>query len=185
MLPKSNKKHNKEHKEKEDWMQNKWRPAMGWMYMSVCLFDFIVAPILYTIVQFWETQAANDAFREWVPLTLQGGGLFHIAIGAVLGVSAYGRTQEKMAGAAGNGANNMGMGMNSGMGMGMNNGMNSGMNSGMGMNNNMGMNNGMGMNNNINSFSSPSPMSSPMSGPGTSMGGPKPLGPGPGNFPAL
>lgn len=90
----------KKEEEKEDWMQQKWRPAMGWMYMMVCVFDFILFPILWAIVQFWETEAANDAFRQWHPLTLQGAGLFHIAMGAVLGVSAYGRTQEKVAGAA-------------------------------------------------------------------------------------
>ena len=84
---------------KEDWMQSKWRPMMGWMYMSVCMFDFIFAPILWTVVQFWEMQVVNDAFRQWQPLTLQGGGLFHVAMGAVLGVSAYGRTQEKLGGA--------------------------------------------------------------------------------------
>jgi hypothetical protein len=55
---------------------------------------------MFTVVQFWEVQAANDAFRQWVPITLQGGGLFHVAMGAVLGVSAYGRTQEKVAGAS-------------------------------------------------------------------------------------
>jgi hypothetical protein len=54
---------------------------------------------MFTVVQFWEVQAANDAFRQWVPITLQGGGLFHVAMGGVLGVSAYGRTQEKVAGA--------------------------------------------------------------------------------------
>ena len=85
-------------KKKEDWMNSKWRPAMGWMYMAVCVFDFILAPILWAIIQFWETQAANDAFRQWVPITLQGGGLFHVSMCAVLGVSAYGRTQEKLAG---------------------------------------------------------------------------------------
>ena len=62
--------------------------------------DFAVFPIMFTIVQFWETAIQNDAFRQWVPITLQGGGLFHVAMGAVLGVSAYGRTQEKVAGAA-------------------------------------------------------------------------------------
>ena len=30
-------------------------------------------------------------------MTLQGGGLFHISMCAVLGVSAHGRTQEKLA----------------------------------------------------------------------------------------
>lgn len=81
---------------KEDWMNTKWRPAMGWMYMAVCIFDFILAPILWAMIQFWETQAANDAFRQWQPLTLQGAGLFHMAMGAVLGLAAWGRTQEKL-----------------------------------------------------------------------------------------
>jgi hypothetical protein len=89
-------------KKEEDWMQRKWRPLMAIMYMFCCLCDFALFPILFTIVQFWEMQAANDAFRQWVPITLQGGGLFHVAMGAVLGVSAYGRTQEKLGGAAQN-----------------------------------------------------------------------------------
>ena len=83
-------------KKEEDWMTKKWRPMMAIMYMTCCICDFALFPILFTIVQFWEIQAANDAFRQWVPITLQGGGLFHVAMGAVLGVSAYGRTQEKL-----------------------------------------------------------------------------------------
>ena len=74
---------------------------MAVMYMISCIFDFVLFPIMFTAVQFWETQAANDAFRQWAPITLQGGGLFHVAMGAVLGVSAWSRGQEKMAGAAG------------------------------------------------------------------------------------
>lgn len=81
-----------------DWINKRWRPAMGWMYMAVCIFDFILFPIGFTGVQFWETQAANDAFRQWQPLTLQGAGLFHLAMGAVLGIAAYGRTKEKIEG---------------------------------------------------------------------------------------
>lgn len=88
-------------KKDEDWMTKKWRPMMAIMYMICCLCDFALFPIMFTVVQFWEVQAANDAFRQWVPITLQGGGLFHVAMGAVLGVSAYGRTQEKLGGAAG------------------------------------------------------------------------------------
>jgi len=82
----------------EDWMTKKWRPLMAMMYMSCCLADFFLFPIMFTAVQFWETAIANDAFRQWVPITLQGGGLFHVAMGAVLGVTAYGRTQEKLGG---------------------------------------------------------------------------------------
>jgi hypothetical protein len=88
-----------EEKAPEDWMTKKWRPMMAMMYMICCICDFALFPIMFTIVQFWEVQAANDAFRQWVPITLQGGGLFHVAMGGVLGVSAYGRTQEKVAGA--------------------------------------------------------------------------------------
>ena len=87
-------------KETESWIQKKWRPMMAVMYMCVCAADFILFPIMFTIVQFWETQAANDAFRQWAPLTLQGGGLFHMAMGAVLGITAWSRGQEKMAGAS-------------------------------------------------------------------------------------
>lgn len=81
---------------KEDWMNAKWRPMMGWMYMVVCFFDFVIAPILWSIVQALYKGGINV---QWQPLTLQGAGLFHIAMGAVLGLAAYGRTQEKLGGA--------------------------------------------------------------------------------------
>jgi hypothetical protein len=84
---------------KEDWMNSKWRPMMGWMYMLVCTMDMIIFPILWSLLQtFTHTQ-----ITQWNPLTLQGAGLFHIAMGAVLGIAAFGRTQEKL-----NGANNGG-----------------------------------------------------------------------------
>ena len=83
-------------KQQEDWMKTKWRPMMAMVYMSICIMDFIGFPILWSIIQFWETQAANDAFRQWAPLTLQGGGFIHMAFGAILGISAFTRGQEKV-----------------------------------------------------------------------------------------
>lgn len=88
--------------EKDDWMQKKWRPMMAIMYMMVCVFDFVLFPVMFTAVQFWEVEASNDAFRQWMPITLGGGGLFHVAMGAVLGVTAWSRGKEKMAGVAEN-----------------------------------------------------------------------------------
>ena len=88
-------------KKPDDFITAKWRPMMGWQYMAVCIFDFIVAPILWAVVQFWEMEAANDAFRQWKPLTLEGAGLYHMAMGAVLGITAWSRGQEKMAGVTG------------------------------------------------------------------------------------
>jgi len=97
-------------KEEESWIQKKWRPMMAVMYMCVCACDFILFPIMFTIVQFWEVAIQNDAFRQWQPLTLQGGGLFHMAMGAVLGITAWSRGQEKMAGVS-SGPQPMGMPM--------------------------------------------------------------------------
>lgn len=86
-------------KKKEDWMNAKWRPMMGWMYMLVCTMDMVVFPILWSLLQ----TLTHSPITQWNPLTLQGAGLFHIAMGAVLGIAAFGRTQEKL-----NGANNGG-----------------------------------------------------------------------------
>ena len=85
---------------KEDWMNSKWRPAMGWMYMLTCVTDFILFPILWSLLQ----TVMKQPITQWQPLTLQGAGLFHIAMGAVLGIAAMGRTQEKLAGANNGGA---------------------------------------------------------------------------------
>jgi hypothetical protein len=80
-----------------DWINKKWRPVMGWMYMVVCMCDFVVFPILWSLLQALNHGQVNS---QWQPLTLQGAGLFHIAMGAVLGIAAYGRTKEKVAGTA-------------------------------------------------------------------------------------
>jgi len=87
-------------KKKEDWMNSKWRPAMGWMYMLTCMTDFVLFPILWSLLQ----TVMKQPITPWQPLTLQGAGLFHIAMGAVLGIAAMGRTQEKLAGANNGGA---------------------------------------------------------------------------------
>ena len=89
----------KPNEEGDHWMQTKWRPAMGWMYMIICICDFAVFPILWSLLQ---ALNQGQVTSQWQPLTLQGAGLFHLAMGAVLGIAAFGRTQEKIAGTAGN-----------------------------------------------------------------------------------
>lgn len=88
-------------KKKEDWMNAKWRPMMGWMYMIVCICDFVIFPVFWSLIH---TVMKTGMYSQWNPLTLQGAGLFHIAMGAVLGLAAWGRTQEKMSGANNGGA---------------------------------------------------------------------------------
>lgn len=81
----------------EDWMVRKWRPAMGWTYMIICILDLAIFPILWSVLQAYHS---GQVHNQWQPLTLQGGGLFHMAMGAVLGIAAWSRGQEKIAGVA-------------------------------------------------------------------------------------
>lgn len=78
----------------DTWVNTRWRPMMGWVYMITCITDFIIFPILWAIFQ---AHYGIKPIEVWSPLTLEGAGLYHLAMGAVLGVTAYGRTQEKMA----------------------------------------------------------------------------------------
>jgi hypothetical protein len=84
-------------KDATDWINKKMRPMMGWIYMLTCTCDFVIFPILWSLLQALSHGAVTS---QWNPLTLQGAGLYHIAMGAVLGIAAYGRTKEKVAGVA-------------------------------------------------------------------------------------
>jgi len=81
---------------RENWINSKWRPAMGWVYMITCTCDFILFPVIWTMLQ----SATGINITQWNPITLQGAGLYHVAMGAVLGVTAWSRGQEKMNGVA-------------------------------------------------------------------------------------
>ena len=77
----------------EHWVQKHWRPMMGWTYMATCIFDFIIFPVLWALLQ---ASLGNTQIIPWDPITLKSSGFFHLAMGGVLGVTAYGRTQEKI-----------------------------------------------------------------------------------------
>lgn len=62
-----------------------FREIAGITYIVVCIFDFVLAPIL-TAIYFGYTKTP---YIPWVPLTTMGGGMFHISFGAILGVSSY------------------------------------------------------------------------------------------------
>ena len=77
----------------EDFATAKWRPFMGWTYMAICFFDFVIGPVMQVVFSI----VTKTPLIAWKSLTLDNGGLFHLAMGAVLGVAACGRTQEKVA----------------------------------------------------------------------------------------
>ena len=83
-------------KQNEDWMVKKWRPAMGWCYMVICCLDMAIFPVAWSVAQI----ITKTPLVQWSPLTLQGAGLFHLAMGAVLGIAAWSRGQEKIQGVA-------------------------------------------------------------------------------------
>jgi hypothetical protein len=78
-----------------DFINSKWRPMMAVIYMLTCTCDFVIFPVLWSLLQ---AMSKGQVTSQWMPLTLQGAGLYHIAMGAVLGLAAYGRSQEKIAG---------------------------------------------------------------------------------------
>jgi hypothetical protein len=63
--------------------------------MIICILDFAVFPVLWSIIQ---ATHSGTVSTQWDPITLKGAGLFHMAMGAIIGVAVFGRTQEKMTG---------------------------------------------------------------------------------------
>ena len=82
----------------EHWMKSYWRPAMGWLYMAICAFDFIVGPILSLTMPAVLSSIGVESvtYTPWESLTLSNGGLIHLAFGAILGVTAWTRGVEKI-----------------------------------------------------------------------------------------
>lgn len=94
-----------------------WRPIAAYIYLAICIFDFMGMPIYIGLqnqqvnaeafaeirsladkdVQMKALEQLDLGSKDWTPLTLQGGGLFHLAFGAILGVAAFTRGQEKVA----------------------------------------------------------------------------------------
>lgn len=78
----------------DEWLQRTWRPAVGVTYIVINVFDFIIFPILWSAFSVY----FKGEIAPWQPLTLEATGLFHLAFGAILGVAAWSRGQEKLAG---------------------------------------------------------------------------------------
>ena len=58
-----------EQKKDPNWMQNLWRPAMGWMYMVICMLDMAIFPVAQALPEpeqeiLPEIQEPQEADRE-------------------------------------------------------------------------------------------------------------------------
>lgn len=78
--------------ENETWIKQYWRPFMAWQYAAVCIFDFIVAPMLTMAFYKWN----GGVYVPWAPLTLKESGFYHLSMAAIVGVAAWTRGQEKI-----------------------------------------------------------------------------------------
>lgn len=67
---------------------------MAVVYMAIIVFDFIVFPISWSLIQVHGSTGVVSL--QWNPMTLLSGGVFHAAMGAVLGVAAWTRGKEKI-----------------------------------------------------------------------------------------
>ena len=77
----------------ESWIARNWRPLAAITYIFINIFDFVIAPVYWPLI----LNHLGQTVTAWVPLTLQGGGLMHVSFGAILGVAAWTRGQEKLA----------------------------------------------------------------------------------------
>lgn len=100
----------------EMWYHRIWLPLCSFTYIAICLFDFVLMPIQTAvhnaiveerIITALKTTPGSEATfatdyekststtKQWTPLTLQGGGLFHLSFGALLAAGAATRGLQK------------------------------------------------------------------------------------------
>ena len=63
-----------------------WRPAMSWLYFSICAVDLLILPI------FWIYLGGEGQYKPYTLTTP----VFHLAMGAIVGAAAIGRSWEKI-----------------------------------------------------------------------------------------
>ncbi len=82
----------------ENWMRTYWRPAAGWIYLIICFMDFVGFPLLAMLIPaIGHGVGLKLEYSPWESISLSQGGLIHLSFGAILGVSAWTRGQEKLA----------------------------------------------------------------------------------------
>lgn len=89
-----------------------WKTVAGYVYILVCLFDFVVMPmvvhassvdsreiiteIMYEIEDRGFALGAADKLqtKRWEPVTLVGAGVFHLSFGAILTGATLSKNKE-------------------------------------------------------------------------------------------
>lgn len=75
----------------QPWFNRYWRPAMLWQYFAVCISDFLLLPIVFQAVN-----VLNNTTVQWDPITLRGGGMYHVSMLGIIGIYIWGKSQERL-----------------------------------------------------------------------------------------
>ncbi len=95
------------------WLQQDegWKAIMAIIYALICITDFILIPAALNVMRkevldeglktamagldpVGQVEFIKAIYRQYVPLTLQGNGLFHISFGAILTGSAISKSSK-------------------------------------------------------------------------------------------
>jgi hypothetical protein len=99
----------------EQWYHRIWLPLCSFTYITICIFDFVIMPVqtavhnsivenrIITEIKanptaqgsFADAYEKTSILKQWTPITLQGGGLFHLSFGALLAAGATTRGLAK------------------------------------------------------------------------------------------
>ncbi len=79
-------------------IEQNWRSWAGLVYLFICTVDFFIAPLLWNIGMTMMDNEIKMNTSRWAPLTLQGGAMFHLSFGAILGATSFNRHKEMSSG---------------------------------------------------------------------------------------
>jgi hypothetical protein len=68
------------------WL-NLWKEVLGYSYVLIMVYDFVIAPITMQI--YIAAMKLPPNVFTWEPLTLKSGGLFYVSMATILGVAGY------------------------------------------------------------------------------------------------
>lgn len=72
------------------WIKTHWRSYMAMQYLVVCIFDFIIFPIGWALLQ----DKHGGLLAQWVPITLNNGGMYHMSMATIIGITAWTKGKE-------------------------------------------------------------------------------------------
>ena len=75
-------------------IEQNWRSWAGLVYLFICIVDFFIAPLLWNIGMTMMDNEIKMNTSRWAPLTLQGGAMFHLSFGAILGATSFNKHKE-------------------------------------------------------------------------------------------